>query len=89
MEKKIPLRQCVGCGEMKDKRTLIRVVHTKEGEITIDFKGKANGRGAYICKKRECLEKACKNKGFERAFKVAIPEDVYNSLIKESEAFEE
>lgn len=88
MDKKIPLRQCVGCGEMKDKRELIRVVKTTEGEFTIDFKGKTNGRGAYICKCKSCLEKACKNKGFERAFKVKIPLEVYDSLMKESEAFE-
>lgn len=88
MEKKIPLRKCIGCNEMKDKRELIRVVRTTEGEITIDFKGKTNGRGAYVCRNKNCLEKACKNKGLERAFNIKIPLEVYDSLIKESEAFE-
>ncbi|MCQ2520093.1 MAG: YlxR family protein [Lachnospiraceae bacterium] len=88
MEKKIPLRRCIGCSEMKDKRELIRVVRTTEGEITIDFKGKTNGRGAYVCKNKACLEKACKSKSLERAFNIKIPLEVYDSLMKESEAFE-
>ena len=88
MNKKVPLRQCVGCREMKDKRELIRVVHSNDGVISIDFKGKMNGRGAYVCRSRECLERAVKNKGLERAFKVSIPESVYESLLKESESFE-
>lgn len=82
MEKKIPLRRCVGCGEMKDKRELIRVVRTTEGEITIDFKGRTNGRGAYVCNNPECLDKAFKSKSLERAFKVEIPPEVYDSLKK-------
>ena len=88
MEKKIPLRRCIGCSEMKDKRELIRVVRTTEGEITIDFKGKTNGRGAYVCKNKACLEKACKSKSLERAFNIKSPLEVYDSLMKESEAFE-
>ncbi len=89
MNKKVPLRQCVGCREMKDKRELIRVVHAPDGTISLDFKGKMNGRGAYVCKCKDCLEKAIKNKGLERAFKEAIPTSVYDSLLKESESFEQ
>lgn len=85
MDKKIHLRQCVGCGEMKDKRDLIRVVKTPEGNITLDFKGKTNGRGAYICKSADCLEKALKNKGIERSFKISIPDEVKTSLKEEFE----
>lgn len=85
MNKKIPLRQCVGCGEMKDKRDMIRVVKTPEDNITLDFKGKMNGRGAYICRELACLEKAMKNKGLERSFKVSIPEDVKTRLKEEFE----
>ena len=89
MEKKIPMRQCVGCRTSRDKRDLIRVVRTPEGDIQLDFKGKMNGRGAYVCKCKDCLEKAIKNKGLERAFKEAIPTSVYDSLLKESESFEQ
>jgi len=85
MNKKIPLRQCVGCGEMKDKREMIRVVKTPEGSITLDFKGKMNGRGAYICNDALCLEKAMKNKGLERSFKVSVPEEVKTRLKEEFE----
>ena len=85
MNKKIPLRQCVGCGEMKDKRDMIRVVKTPEDSITLDFKGKMNGRGAYICNDPSCLTKAMKNKGLERSFKVSIPEDVKTRLKEEFE----
>ena len=66
MAKKIPLRQCVGCGEMKGKRDMMRVLKTAEDEICLDITGKKNGRGAYVCKSRECLQKARKNKGLER-----------------------
>lgn len=83
MEKKTPLRKCTGCAEMKDKRELIRVVKTPEGSIVIDEKGKTNGRGAYLCKSSECLEKARKSKGLERAFKEKIPLEVYEGLSKE------
>ena len=85
MNKKIPLRQCVGCGEMADKRDMIRVVKTPENDITLDFKGKTNGRGAYICKKAECLEKALKNRGLERSLKVSIPDEVKDRLKEEFE----
>lgn len=83
MARKAPLRKCTGCGEMKDKRQLIRVVKTKEGDISIDSTGKKNGRGAYICPSITCLEKAIKNKGLERSFKGNIPRDVYSTLKEE------
>lgn len=85
MDKKMPVRQCVGCGNQCDKRDLIRVVRTPEGDITIDFKGKMNGRGAYLCKDPACLVKAIKNKGLERAFKMSIPEETVNRLKEELE----
>ena len=83
MNKKIPLRQCVGCGEMKNKKEMIRVLKTPEGPIVLDFTGKKNGRGAYLCKNEECLKKARKNKGIERSFKMAIQNEVYDELEKE------
>lgn len=81
--KKIPLRKCVGCGEMKDKRDMLRVLKTAENEFVVDTTGKKNGRGAYLCYHRECLEKAMKSKGLERSFKMAISKEVYESLQKE------
>lgn len=78
--KKIPMRQCVGCGEMKAKKELVRILKTKENEIIIDKTGKKNGRGAYICSSRECLEKSIKNHGLERSFKMKIDSGVYDSL---------
>ncbi len=81
--KKIPVRRCVGCQEMKNKKEMIRVIRTKEGEILLDATGKKNGRGAYICPSKECLGKAVKSKGLERSFKQAIPEEVYEALEKE------
>ncbi len=86
--KKIPLRKCIGCGEMKPKKEMIRVVKT-ESEIMLDATGKKNGRGAYLCANAECLKKAEKSKGLERSFKVAVPEGVYKNLEKEMEAFAE
>jgi hypothetical protein len=88
MAKKIPLRQCVGCGEMKGKRDMIRVLKTVENEICLDVTGKKNGRGAYVCKSRECLLKAKKNKGLERSFKMSIPNEVYDTLGEELEKLE-
>lgn len=78
--KKIPQRTCIGCKEKKDKKDLIRIVKNKEGIITLDRTGKANGRGAYICDNIQCLEKAIKTKALERAFEMSISEDVYNEL---------
>ena len=83
MAKKIPLRQCVGCGEMKSKKEMMRVLKTPEDEIVLDLTGKKNGRGAYLGSSRECLKKARKNKGLERSFKMSIPNEVYDSLEKE------
>ena len=84
--KKIPMRQCVGCGEMKAKKELIRVIKTEEG-VLLDATGKKNGRGAYICANPECLKKARKSKGLERSLKVAIPDAVYDNLEKEMSTF--
>ncbi|HBO20897.1 MULTISPECIES: RNase P modulator RnpM [Ruminococcus] len=78
--KKIPMRMCLGCGEMKPKRELIRVVKSKEGDISLDLTGKRSGRGAYICKSVECFEKARKARKFERSFSCMISEDIYNSM---------
>ena len=88
MPKKIPVRQCLGCREHKPKNELIRVVRSPEGEISLDFRGKKPGRGAYLCPSRECLEKARKCKGLERSFGQAIPPEVYESLEKEMELLE-
>ncbi|MEA3423925.1 MAG: YlxR family protein [Bacillota bacterium] len=82
-EKKIPLRKCVGCNKQFDKRTMIRIVKTKENEFSVDFTGKANGRGAYICKKIECFEAAQKKNAFSRAFGMKIPDEIYEQLKKE------
>lgn len=82
-KKKIPMRMCVGCGEMKPKMELIRIVKTPENEIMVDLKGKANGRGAYICKNAECLLKAVKAKRLERTFETVISEEIYNTLKKD------
>ena len=80
---KIPMRQCTGCSEMKNKKEMIRVLKTAEGEIFLDATGRKNGRGAYICRSSECLEKAVKNRGLERSLKTQIPEAVYEELKKE------
>ena len=81
--KKIPMRMCTGCGEMFDKRELVRVVKSKDGEISLDLTGKKAGRGAYVCKNIECLKKARKKKAFERAFDVAIDSSVYEKMEEE------
>ena len=86
--KKIPMRMCLGCGEMRPKRELIRVVKSKEGEISLDLTGKKSGRGAYICKSVECFEKARKARKFERSFSCMISDDIYDSMegeLKENE----
>lgn len=87
MAKKVPLRQCVGCGEMKGKKDMMRVLKSVEDDICLDVTGKKNGRGAYLCKQKECLLRARKNKGLERSFKMSIPEEVYDTLEKEFEKF--
>ncbi|MBR1762337.1 MAG: YlxR family protein [Eubacterium sp.] len=81
--KKIPMRMCTGCGEMFDKRTLVRVVKSKDGEISLDLTGKKAGRGAYVCKNIECLKKARKKKAFERAFDVSIDSSVFDKMEEE------
>ena len=83
--KKIPMRLCLGCGEMKPKRELIRVVRSPEGEVSLDFGGKKNGRGAYICPNPECLKKARKSRALERAFDAPIPAEIYEQLTAELE----
>lgn len=86
MQKKIPQRQCMGCRERKAKREMIRVVRMTDGTVNLDFGGKTNGRGAYICPNPECLKKAQKSKSLERSLEVPIPEEVYARLAKEMEA---
>nr|WP_317358185.1 YlxR family protein [uncultured Tyzzerella sp.] len=83
IKKKIPLRKCTGCQEMKEKKQLIRVVRIDENQYNIDLTGKMSGRGAYICKNIECFEKAFKSKGLERSFKSPIPKDIYEKLRNE------
>ena len=83
--KKVPLRQCIGCQELKSKKEMIRVIKTAEDEIMLDATGRKNGRGAYLCPSMECLKKAVKGKGLERSFKMAIPKEVYETLEKEME----
>ena len=85
MQKKIPQRQCMGCRERKAKRELIRIVRGTDGHVSVDFGGKLNGRGAYICPDPECLKKAIRSKALERSLEVEIPEDVYARLQKEME----
>lgn len=86
--KKIPQRQCVGCGENKNKKDMIRIIKTNEDKIFLDDTGKKNGRGAYICKTKECLNKAFKTKGIERSLKIKIPQDIYDELLKEMDSIE-
>lgn len=83
--KKVPQRKCIACQDRDNKKELIRIVKNKEGQIFLDKTGKANGRGAYICNCSECLKKAIKSNALSRAFKMEIPEEVYESLIKEIE----
>ncbi|MCR4944072.1 MAG: YlxR family protein [Clostridium sp.] len=81
--KKIPLRMCNGCMEMKPKKELIRIVKSPEGDVSVDLTGKKSGRGAYICKEIECLEKAFKTKRLSRNLDTAIDEEIYNKLKEE------
>lgn len=87
--KKIPMRKCIGCGEMKSKREMIRVLRTTENEIILDATGRKNGRGAYLCTDPECFRKAVRSKGLERALKTPVPAEVYESLEKEIVKFAE
>ena len=84
-QKKISQRQCMGCRERKEKRELIRVVRSPEGAVSLDFRGKAPGRGAYICPEMACLKKAIRSKALDRSLEVTIPEEVYRLLEKEME----
>lgn len=86
--KKIPMRKCVGCQEMKSKKEMMRVLKTSEDTFELDATGKKNGRGAYLCFSKKCFAKAVKNKGLERSFKQAIPKEVYEKLEKEMNALE-
>ena len=86
MQKKIPMRQCLGCREMKPKKELVRVVRSPEGEISLDFRGKAPGRGAYLCPNTACLQKARKAKALERSFDTAITSEIYDALLERMEA---
>ena len=88
MAKKAVMRHCIGCRQPRDKKSLIRIIRTTEGQIELDATGKKNGRGAYLCMSGECLEKAKKSKGLERSFKMPIPADVYEELGKELKALE-
>ncbi len=80
--KKIPLRKCIGCQQMKPKSELVRVVRSKEGELSVDLTGKKSGRGAYICHNRQCIESARKGKRLERSFQTMIPNEIYNELLE-------
>ena len=81
--KKTPMRKCTGCGEMKDKKDMIRVIRNADGSFELDMTGRKNGRGAYVCNSIECLKKARKNKGLDRSFKTAVPPEVYDGIEKE------
>lgn len=86
--KKIPLRKCVGCQEMKNKKEMLRILRTPEDELVIDTTGRKNGRGAYLCFSKECFEKAVKNRGLEHSLKMSVSPAVYDSLKKEIEQIE-
>ena len=85
MTRKVPMRQCLGCREMKPKRELIRVVRSPEGDVSLDFRGKMPGRGAYVCRNRECLKRAAKSKALSRSFGVPIPESIMEKLNEQME----
>jgi len=86
MQKKIPMRQCTGCREMRAKRELVRVVRSPEGAVSLDFRGKLPGRGAYVCHNADCLKKAIRTRALERALDVRIPEEIYQQLQEQMEA---
>lgn len=89
MPKKIPVRQCLGCREHKPKAQLIRVVRSPQGEVSLDFKGKKPGRGAYVCPNPECLKKAQKSRALERAFSAPLPDEVWQQLQEQMKAGED
>lgn len=86
--KRVPLRKCTGCQEMRNKKDMMRILRTSEGDIILDTTGRKNGRGAYVCCSMECFEKAVKNRGLERSLSVKVPEETYESLKKEIESIE-
>jgi len=86
--RKVPMRKCIGCQEMKNKKEMMRILKTTEEEVVLDTTGKKNGRGAYICFSRECFAKAVRSKALERSLKMNIPQEVYESLKKEIDAIE-
>ena len=86
MPKTVPIRQCTGCREQKPKKELIRVVRSPEGQVSLDFRGTAPGRGAYLCRDAACLKKAVKSRALERALSVPIPQEVFDRLLEEMEA---
>ncbi len=83
VKRKVPMRQCIGCREMKNKKELIRILKTPENQFVIDATGKKNGRGAYLCKSMSCFEAAVKSRGLERSFQCAVPKEAYEELQKE------
>lgn len=86
--KKTPMRKCIGCQEMKSKKEMIRIIKATDDEVVLDTTGKKNGRGAYLCLSKECLNQAIKSKGMERSLKMPIPQEVYDSLKKELDEVE-
>jgi len=86
--KKIPMRQCLGCREMKPKRELVRAVRSPEGEVSLDFTGKKPGRGAYVCHSAQCLKRAIKSRALSRAFGVEIPQNILEALNEHMESME-
>ncbi|MBS6195235.1 MAG: YlxR family protein [Clostridiales bacterium] len=87
--KKVPLRKCIGCNEMKNKKEMMRVLKTSDDEIVLDTTGKKNGRGAYLCFSKDCLKNAMKTRGLERSLKMPIPQEVYESLERELDSIEQ
>ena len=87
-QKKIPMRKCNGCGEQKPKKELVRIVKSPDGEVSLDLTGKASGRGAYICNDAECLKKARKSHRIDKAFEIAIPDEVYQQMLTEISKYE-
>ena len=86
MQKKIPMRQCVGCRQMKPKRELVRIVRSPEGQVSVDTKGRSPGRGAYVCRDASCLKKAISSKALSRSLDTEIPEELYDTLKEQLEA---
>ena len=86
--RKIPMRMCTGCGQMKPKRELVRVVKSQAGDVSLDLTGKKAGRGAYICRDRECLQKARKAHRLEKAFSCRIPDEIYDKMEEELQGSE-